>query len=40
LLAIHTNMLGAVPNDINGAAFTGASAPSGLAPTNNMLSIG
>ncbi len=32
LLAIHTNMPGAVPNDINGAAFTGASAPSGLAP--------
>ena len=32
LLAIHTNMPGAVPNDINGAAFTGAPAPSGLAP--------
>ncbi len=31
LLAIHTNMAGAVPNDINGAAFTGAPAPSGLA---------
>ena len=31
LLAIHTNMPGAVPNDINGAAFTGALAPSGLA---------
>ncbi len=31
LLAIHTNMPGAVPNDINGAAFTGAPAPSGLA---------
>ena len=30
LLAIHTNMPGAVPNDINAAAFTGASAPSGL----------
>jgi pimeloyl-ACP methyl ester carboxylesterase len=30
LLAIHTNMPGAVPNDINGAAFTGAPAPSGL----------
>ena len=31
LLAIHTNMPGAVPNDIDGAAFTGAPAPSGLA---------
>jgi pimeloyl-ACP methyl ester carboxylesterase len=31
LLAIHTNMPAAVPNDINGAAFTGAAAPSGLA---------
>ncbi len=31
LLAIHTNMPGAVPNDINGAAFTGEPAPSGLA---------
>src|SRR6266852_1829101 len=31
LLAIHTNMPGAVPNDINGAAFTGAPVPSGLA---------
>jgi pimeloyl-ACP methyl ester carboxylesterase len=31
LLAIHTNMPGAVPNDINGEAFTGAPAPSGLA---------
>ena len=31
LLAIHTNMPGAVPNDINAAAFTGAPAPSGLA---------
>src|SRR6266702_7896615 len=30
LLAIHTNMPGAVPNDINAAAFTGAPAPSGL----------
>ena len=30
LLAIHTNMPGAVPNDINNAAFTGAPAPSGL----------
>ena len=31
LLAIHTNMPGAVPNDINAAAFTGAPAPAGLA---------
>jgi pimeloyl-ACP methyl ester carboxylesterase len=30
LLAIHTNMPGAVPSDINAAAFTGAPAPSGL----------
>jgi pimeloyl-ACP methyl ester carboxylesterase len=30
LLAIHTNMPGAVPNDINAVAFTGAPAPSGL----------
>jgi pimeloyl-ACP methyl ester carboxylesterase len=30
LLAIHTNMPGAVPNDIDAAAFTGAPAPSGL----------
>ena len=31
LLAIHTNMPGAVPNDINAAAFSGAPPPSGLA---------
>ena len=31
LLAIHTNMPGAVPADIDEAAFTGASAPSGLS---------
>jgi pimeloyl-ACP methyl ester carboxylesterase len=30
LLAIHTNMPGAVPNDIDAAAFSGAPAPSGL----------
>jgi len=30
LLAIHTNMPGAVPNDINAAAFSGAPAPAGL----------
>jgi len=31
LLGIHTNMPGAVPPEIDGAAFTGAPAPSGLA---------
>jgi pimeloyl-ACP methyl ester carboxylesterase len=31
LLGIHTNMPGAVPADVDGAAFTGASAPSGLS---------
>ena len=31
LLGIHTNMPGAVPPDIDKAAFTGAPAPSGLA---------
>jgi pimeloyl-ACP methyl ester carboxylesterase len=31
LLAIHTNMPGAVPPEIDEAAFTGAPAPSGLA---------
>jgi pimeloyl-ACP methyl ester carboxylesterase len=31
LLGIHTNMAGAVPADVNGAAFTGAPAPSGLS---------
>ncbi len=31
LLAIHTNMPGAVPPEIDGAAFTGAPAPSVLA---------
>jgi pimeloyl-ACP methyl ester carboxylesterase len=32
LLAIHSNMPGAIPNDINNAAFAGASAPAGLSP--------
>jgi pimeloyl-ACP methyl ester carboxylesterase len=31
LLGIHTNMPGAVPPDIDKAAFTGAAAPSGLS---------
>jgi pimeloyl-ACP methyl ester carboxylesterase len=31
LLGIHTNMPGIFPNDINNAAFTGASAPAGLS---------
>jgi len=31
LLGIHTNMPGAVPPDIDKAAFTGAPAPSGLS---------
>jgi pimeloyl-ACP methyl ester carboxylesterase len=31
LLGIHTNMPGVVPDDVNGAAFTGAPAPSGLS---------
>ncbi len=31
LMGIHTNMPGAVPSEIDGPAFTGAPAPSGLA---------
>ena len=31
LLGIHTNMAGAVPSDVDGAAFTGAPPPSGLS---------
>jgi pimeloyl-ACP methyl ester carboxylesterase len=31
LIGIHTNMAGAVPPEIDGAAFTGAPPPSGLA---------
>ena len=30
LLAIHTNMAGAIPPDIDAAAFAGAAPPSGL----------
>ena len=32
LVAIHTNMPGAVPTEINRAAFMGAPAPAGLSP--------
>ena len=32
LLGIHTNMPGAVPSDVDAAAFTGAPAPAGLSP--------
>jgi pimeloyl-ACP methyl ester carboxylesterase len=35
LLGIHTNMPGAVPVDIDKAAFTGAPAPSGLSGEEN-----
>ncbi len=31
LIGIHTNMAGAVPPEVDGAAFTGAQPPSGLA---------
>jgi pimeloyl-ACP methyl ester carboxylesterase len=31
LIGIHTNMPGAIPADVDGAAFTGAPAPSGLS---------
>ncbi len=31
LLGIHTNMPGVFPDDVNGAAFTGAPAPAGLS---------
>jgi len=32
LIGIHTNMAGAVPADVDQAAFTGAPAPAGLSP--------
>jgi pimeloyl-ACP methyl ester carboxylesterase len=32
LAGIHTNMPGAVPADVDGAAFTGAPAPAGISP--------
>jgi pimeloyl-ACP methyl ester carboxylesterase len=36
LLAIHTNMAGAVPPEIDKAAFTGASAPADLTPDEKV----
>jgi pimeloyl-ACP methyl ester carboxylesterase len=36
LLAIHTNMAGAIPDDINGAAFSGLSAPAGLSADEKL----
>src|SRR3981189_714770 len=36
LLGIHTNMPGAVPADIDGAAFSGAPAPSGLSADEKL----
>lgn len=36
LLAIHTNMAGVFPEDINNAAFSGAPAPSGLSADEKL----
>jgi pimeloyl-ACP methyl ester carboxylesterase len=36
LLGIHTNMPGAVPADVDTAAFTGAPAPDGLSPEETL----
>jgi pimeloyl-ACP methyl ester carboxylesterase len=36
LLGIHTNMPGAVPADVDTAAFTGAPAPGGLSPEEKL----
>jgi len=36
LLGIHTNMAGAVPADVDTAAFTGAPAPDGLSPEEKL----
>jgi pimeloyl-ACP methyl ester carboxylesterase len=36
LLGIHTNMPGIFPNDIDKAAFSGAPAPSGLSPDEQV----
>jgi pimeloyl-ACP methyl ester carboxylesterase len=36
LLGIHTNMPGAIPADIDKAAFSGAPAPSGLSPDEKI----
>ena len=40
LLGIHTNMAGAVPADVDAAAFTGAPAPEGLSPKRSSRSSG
>jgi pimeloyl-ACP methyl ester carboxylesterase len=36
LLAIHTNMAGIFPSEIDGAAFSGKEAPSGLSPDEKL----
>jgi pimeloyl-ACP methyl ester carboxylesterase len=36
LLGIHVNLPGAVPDEINGAAFTGAPMPPGLSPEERL----
>lgn len=36
LLAIHTNMAGVIPGNIDGAAFSGAPAPSGLSADEKL----
>lgn len=36
LLAIHTNMAGAIPDDINGVAFSGLPAPAGLSADEKL----
>jgi pimeloyl-ACP methyl ester carboxylesterase len=36
LIAIHTNFPGVVPNEIDGAAFSGAPAPSGLSADEKL----
>jgi len=36
LLGIHVNLPGAVPDNINGAAFTGAPMPDGLSPEEKL----
>jgi len=36
LVGIHVNMPGAIPTDINQAAFSGAPAPAGLSPEEKI----
>jgi pimeloyl-ACP methyl ester carboxylesterase len=36
LLGIHTNMAGAIPADVDKAAFTGAAIPDGLSPEEKL----